>query len=705
MKKWNLHICKRYLAFLLALVLLALTGCQSETPSPSEEFSGPVAVVRGKEFCIRNSEGGYDPAFLNGVNIGAAKSGYFPGEFGITEEDYLRWFEQISAMNVRVLRVYVSQMPAFYDALRKFNSKADKPLYLIHGVYMNEDMIAKYSDAFGGDGAIQDSFYADIQNAVDIIHGNADIEKLPGNAGGSYRSDVSQWVIGWILGIEWSADFVLGTNDAHPDKTAFDGTYVHTQGASPFEVFLAGAAETVIFYEMDQYDQQRPVALSNWCTTDPLEHPNEPNPEMEDAVSVDVEHILGTEGFEAGFFSSYHVYPYYPDFLSYDTKYAQSGNPYLAYLTELNEYHTMPVLISEYGIPSSRGIAHINTVTGMSQGHVSEEQQGQWLVSLNKDIRASGCVGGLIFSWQDEWFKRCWNSMEYEDPDRRPYWLNRESPESNFGLLSFEPGEKKHAVTLDGEPSEWKRKDRILEQDGLRISAKSDAAYLYLLIEGEDYDFERDALYVPLDVLNNQGNTRYRELTFAQGAEYLLRLQGRDNSALLVDAYHDVFHYDYAELHDYFDVLPGQLEKNSGCFNPIYLAMNKPQHLPETDVDLPFERFDTGALHCGNGNPESADYDSLADLCPGKNCVEVRLPWMLVGFMDPSQKKAMGDFHTLGGIQGVTVEGIRLGVCSEDSRMETPMVMYSWENWDLPIVHERLKQSYYILQDYFSTEK
>ena len=158
MKKWNRHICKRYLAFLLTLTLLALTGCQSNSPSQSEEYSGPVAVVRGKKFCIRNNEGGYDPAFLNGVNIGAAKPGYFPGEFGITEEDYLRWFEQINAMNVQVLRVYVSQMPAFYDALREFNSKADKPLYLMHGVYMNEDMIAKYSDAFGGAGAIQIHF-------------------------------------------------------------------------------------------------------------------------------------------------------------------------------------------------------------------------------------------------------------------------------------------------------------------------------------------------------------------------------------------------------------------------------------------------------------------------------------------------------------------------------------------------------------------
>lgn len=695
---------RRCLTAILAAALVPLIGC-APGHLPEEEFSGPPAMVQGKAFCVRSSAGDYTPVFLNGVNMGASKPGYFPGEFGITEEDYLRWFEAISAMNVQTLRVYVSQMPAFYDALCKFNAGAEYPLYLIQGVYMNEDLIAQYNDAFGGSGAIEDAFHADIRKAVDIIHGSAEIEKLPGNAGGTYTADVSRWVIGWILGVEWSADFVIGTNEAHPEKTALAGHYVQTRDASPFEVFLAGAAEEVISYEMEQYGRQRPVGLSNWCTTDPLSHPNEPDPTVEDAVSVEVEHIMATEAFEAGFFASYHVYPYYPEFLSYDTKYLADGNPYLAYLTELNQHHTMPVLISEYGIPSSRGIAHSNAVTGMSQGYASEQQQGQWLVSLNQDIRASGCAGGMIFSWQDEWFKRCWNSMEYENPDRRPYWLNVESPESCFGLLSFDPGGEALAVFLDGDSVEWEREDLVLAYDGLRISAKSDAAYLYLLVEGENYDFSRDTLYIPLDVLSGQGNTGQGNLKFSRGAEYLLRLQGRDDTALLVDAYYDVFQYEYAVLLDYFEAVPGQTVRDSGCFDPIYLAMNRPQYLPESGLTTPFERFDTGVLRYGNGDPACADYDSLADFCAGEGCVEIRLPWMLLGFMDPSQKQVMGDFYTLSAIQGVTTDGIWIGVCRAEDRAEAPMTLYTWENWDIPQVHERLKQSYYILQDYFAAEQ
>ena len=100
----------------------------------------------------------------------------------------------------------------------------------------------------------------------------------------------------------------------------------------------------------------------------------------------------------------------------------------------------------------------------------------------------------------------------------------------------------------------------------------------------------------------------------------------------------------------------------------------------------------------------SADYDSLADFCAAGNVVEVRLPWMLLGFMDPSQKQVLGDFHALGGFQAAATEGVCLGIGRADSRTAIEMSLYSWETWDMPPVHERLKQSYFILQKYFAGE-
>ena len=685
------------LAVLIAITA-AVSGCGAgERSEMNEQNTMPAAIMDG-QFCIADPDGAYHEVFLNGVNMGAASAGNFPGEFGISKETYLRWFRYISEMNVHVIRIYVNQMPEFYEALAEYNRKADEPLYLLHGVYCNEDLIDEYLNAFNEE--FRSGFMSDIENAVDIIHGHAEIEKLPGNAGGVYSADVSPWVIGWILGIEWSADFVNGTNEAEPDHTEFDGTYVRTKNASPFEVFLAGAAETVIAKDIADYGTQRPVAICNWCTTDPLDHPNEPSPEMEDGAVVDVEHIVATDAFKAGFFASYHVYPYYPEFLSYDTKYlvGDDPDPYLAYLRELTEYHTMPVLIAEYGIPASRGIAHVNAVTGMSQGNASEQQQAEWLISLNRDIVSAGCCGALIFTWQDEWFKRSWNTMDYEIADRRPFWFNAQCPEECFGLLAFEPGEKKAVVTVDADASEWKGEKPVVSSGGFEVYAKNDAAYLYLLVKGNDWDFENDVVYLPFGVLDGAGNTRAGDLRFSDGAQFLLRLHGRDDCVLTVDASYDVFQYSYSHLHEFFEPLPGQYEEDSGLFNPIYLALNRPMLLPETGETTEFTRFETGRLHYGN-----AAEDSLADICAGDGFAEIRLPWQLIGFMDPSSKKVIGNLIGRDGdIVPADAEGIRVGIAREGDPETVEMGQYRWDDWELPVFHERLKASYAILRDYFA---
>ena len=63
----------------------------------------------------------------------------------------------------------------------------------------------------------------------------------------------------------------------------------------------------------------------------------------------------------AGWFASYHAYPYYPDFMLYDPGYdrarsREGRSNYFGYLKELKRHHAgMPLVISEYGVPSSRG--------------------------------------------------------------------------------------------------------------------------------------------------------------------------------------------------------------------------------------------------------------------------------------------------------------------------------------------------------------
>ncbi len=684
-----------------ASALLPAATAEPALPQPPA-YVGPVSRVEGKQFFVRNEEGAFTPFFVKGVNIGAAKPGFWPGEFGIEREDYARWFQQIGAMHANTIRVYVPQMPAFYDALLAYNLTAKQPLYLMQGIYMNEELIVNHLDAYCNNGELIDIFRRDLSNTVDIIHGNAVVEKLPGNAGGTYTSDVSSYVIGYLPGIEFAADFILGTNEKNPEKTSFAGTYVYTEHASPFEVFLAESQEYLIGYEQDHYGVQRPVAITNWITADPLTHPGEPNPQMEDAVSLDVEHIKATAAYTAGFFASYHVYPYYPDLMSYDPQYVSgdNANPYRAYLTVLNAYHTMPMLVAEFGIPTSRGMTHENAVTGFNQGHVEETRQGEMLVSMMDDIRETGCMGGLIFSWQDEWFKRTWNTTDQEEAERRPYWFSVESPEKTFGLLAFDPGEST-AVLIDGKTSDWSEADVITESNDMRLSVKSDEAYLYFLVETGPAKFGTDPIYIAADTIAGQGNTTYQGVSLRKDADFLIQLNGEATSVMLVDPYYDVFQYQYSVLTRLVEPILHQTEQNSGTFTEIYAAMSRPLEIPGTGEIIPFSRFDAGKLIYGVSDPNSPAFNSLADFYAGNGVVELRIPWLLFNVRDPGTKNIIADWNVTGAISGQTVDSFSFGVFSKANTGIVPFGMYTWDSWDLPTSHERLKKSYPIVSSCF----
>ncbi len=675
------------------------TPTPSSTPTPA----GPLTIVEEKSFLLRDESGDYEPFFVKGVNIGAAKPGYWPGEFGIEESDYLRWFQWIGEMNANTIRVYVAQMPCFYDALLVYNQSVDEPLYLMQGIYMNEDLIVTYADAYCNDGELEAIFHRDLTNAIDVIHGNAEIEKLPGNAGGTYTSDVSQYVIGYLPGIEFSADFIIGTNEKNPEKTSLSGEYVYTEDASPFEVFLAEAQELMISYETEHYGIQRPIAITNWITADPLSHPGEPNPSMEDAVSLDVEHIKATDAYECGFFASYHVYPYYPDMMSYESEYIDAENPntYLAYLNDLNAYHTMPVLVAEFGIPTSRGKTHVNAISGFDQGNIEETAQGEMLVSMMSDIQTADCMGGLVFSWQDEWFKRTWNTTDQEEAERRPYWFSVESPEKTFGLLSFDPGETT-AVLLDGDDGEWNDDDLVTTNDGMQLSVKSDEAYVYFLIETGGRSLGDGVLYIAANTIGDQGNTAYEGREFAQAADFLICIDGEDNSVMLTDPYYDVFQYQYSVLNSLVEPIENQFLKDSGTFVPICSAMSRELVLPETGEVIPFSKFAAGDLHYGISDPDDAAFDSLSDFYAGDGFIEIRIPWLLFNVRDPGTKNIIADWNITGAITGETIESVYFGVFAEDGSDAVPFGGYSWDAWDLPTYHERLKKSYYIVAQCFA---
>ncbi|MBQ7699138.1 MAG: family 2 glycosyl transferase [Clostridia bacterium] len=657
-------------------------------------------------------EGEWRKLFMTGVNIGATEPGLFPGDLSISYETYYRWFGYISAMNCNCIRVYTAMGPQFYLALNDYNKTADNPLYLYQGVWVNEEDIDRLNDVYAENEKILNGFMEDALTLVDIIHGNAVVAPSPGEASGTYRTDVSRWLAGWIIGIEWDPNLVLNTNSQHPDKREYDGEYLYTQSSTPFEAFLCRVGDAVIKKQSETYNFQSPFAVTNWITTDPLIHPNEPYQDEDKAV-VNSESIKSRK-FAAGMFASYHIYPYYPDSLNYQEDYISyrdeknKVNPYEAYLKDLKLVHNLPILVAEFGIPTSRGMGH-ESIMGYNQGGVDETKQGEMLTDMFDSIYETGYAGGLVFTWQDEWFKRTWNNVMFDLADHRAYWSNIQTSEQSFGLLAFDPGSRHCVCYIDGEYSDWEGVSAVATTDHGAIYVQNDERYLYICVKAENYDFNNDTLFIPINTIEGQGNARARDygLTFNDYADFLIKIHGANDSHILVDRYYDAFRYYFVESKMLVDVLPKENsgKKDSGYFDDMLMCYGYNLTVKGTGETVKDKVYETGKLKYGNGNPSSEKYESLADFCYGSGCVEIRIPWQLLNVMDPSTKQQIGDFYADQMFSTVSYDSFSFGfgITKTGEKAEIEINgSYIQKGWSYPAWHERLKPSYYVLQKYLA---
>lgn len=730
MKKWLLYVGSTLLilAFMVQMGWLQIIGINrisfgGDRPDEVNRVDTQDYVIEdGVAYRIK-AEGEYfyqysreddqwEKVFWKGVNIGAGEPGLFPGELTISYDDYLRWFGYISEMNCNCIRVYTTMRPQFYQALCDFNSTAENPLYLFHGVWMDEDDITTYADVYAENEKIKNEFIQDALNCVDVVMGNAVLPERAGFASGTYTADVSRWLAGWILGIESDPKFIQSTNDLNPDKSTYEGTYLYTYGATPFEAFYCEAGDKVISYMTENYGIQCPVAFANWVTTDPLSHPQEPH-EDEDLLTFNTESIKSRSSYKSNLFASYHVYPYYPDSMNYQTDYLAyidddgKVNPYEAYLKDLKLAHTVPIIIAEFGVPTSRGITH-QSVMGYDQGGVDETEQGDMLADMYQSIYDCSYAGAIAFTWQDEWFKRTWNNESLDIADARPYWSNIQTSEQNFGILAFDPGEEQTVCVLDGNTKEWTEDDLITSGNCGDLYMMSDERYVYFMVqlsEDFDYQFEKDTLLIPIDTISEQGNTKMNDTgtTFDSAADFVLWINGWDNSRIVVDSYYDSFYFLYGDQYAMIPKVSDIATKDSGRFNQMMMCMGYEMTIPGSNQVIPFNSYETGKLAYGNGDPNSDDYQSLSDFIYNAQdgTLEIRIPWQLLNVMDPSTKQIMSDFYTEQNITPTDFEQftVGLGVLTQENQRISLDGAYTYDTWKMPTYHERLKPSYTILQE------
>lgn len=675
-------------------------------PAP---VSVPVKAAEGKLWVEKN--GGYEPFTAKGVAVSSSLPGKEFSDYAAGEETYLRWLEQIREMGANTVLASTILDDDFYNALFRANEGAEEPLYLLQTIsvsdYANNSAQDASSSQFLG------ALLRDAQDAVDVVHGRKIIALNRLRGSGWYQKDVSPWVLGYVVGLEWDSGVIAYTNHRGSIPPDYRGTYLSASaGASGFEALLARVMDRLAAYETEKYRVQHPVSFLNDPKNDPFAYEPAYGRQIGKYNQLDAGHVETEEDFVAGMFASYRLYEFCGGFRNYfsSRQKAELGGVlsglntelyYEGYTQLLSEYHApMPVVVTGYGFSTSRGLtSEIQAETGP----LSERRQGERLAETYRDIVTSGCAGAVVSTWQDVWTQRTWNTSFATDLSAISQWHDLQADGQGYGLLAFDPGEEEKVCLVDGDPSEWAAADRVLESGGFSLSVRRDEEALYLLVSGAGIS-DTSPLYIPLDVTPKTGSLICSRpaLSFSRPADFLLCLEGRADGRLLVQERYDALRENYLtelEGKDPFVEIP---RADSPMFSPVrMLIVPRDQVVEEAVLEDRRNRgthlaWETGKLFHGDGNPNSPAYDSRTDFCYGENCVEVRLPWGLLNFSDPSRGKVHDDYYLHYGVENLSVDSIWLGVSGGHG--DIPMEEFHLEQWNSIIYHERLKQSYEVLQ-------
>jgi len=613
----------------------------------------------------------YSPITIKGINLGVATPGTFPSELNITYDQYYTWFGMMREAGFNLIRLYTLHYPQFYKALRDYNqAHADAPMLVIQGVWLEEELEGYNQDLF----YLSDTFTKEFQDNVNCIHGNNTIAQRLGKAYGEYTADISAWTLGYIIGREVHPSEISATNSAHPDKTLFNGKYLSINNIAASEVFVTSMMDALLDFEMTNYETQRPVCFSSWPTLDPLTHPTETTTD-EDKQSLDLANIDFTKA-KAGVFISYHAYPYYPDFISKQPDYTTYSdylgqNSYLGYLTDLKKhYPNLPLIIAEFGVPSSWGIAHY-AQSGMNHGGFDERQQGENDIRIFNNILDAGCGGGIMFAWIDEWFKRTWITDPIDfDMNRRILWQNITAAEQNFGLIGF----NKKDETFD----KWGTECSSCYMKQLEATANF-KYFKFKITTASQLDIN-DTLWIGIDTYDSSlGESKLPNgKTVTNRAEFALMINNNTAELYVTEAY-DL----YGIWHGISE--PEQLYHSIATDGKPWKIVRWKNN--QTDNEVQF----IGDLKVNRLNQPSSSLDGVIIT---DNAIEVHLPWTLINFVDPSLMSVMNDDRSTTIREIAESDGIALTAFHRSETLTTS-TRYKWEKWNTALNTEAYKKTSY----------
>jgi tetratricopeptide (TPR) repeat protein len=607
----------------------------------------------------------WQPMYVAGVNFSPAAPGYFPSMPPSDGSLYAQWLKEATQLNANTLRVYSLLPPAFYRAYQHYTDAGGK-MALLQQIWVpqppNYDL---YDPKF------TDDVKKGIRAVVDSIHGRGEIAPLAAGGGGIYDVDISEHVAGLMLGGDVNGTVRARTDVQNIERSRFDGKYIALRSGSATEVWYAQMLDYLVDYETTNYNHQRPVAVVNVLSTDPMNDPIEAR-------------LQPKVGLAAGLFAAYSAFPYFPEPLLRNPQLLHAAdregpNPVYGWLRGLRASIPYPVVVSEFGIANSLGVSQFQQ-NGWNHGGHSQTEQAELVQRLERGIRQAGVAGELVFELIDEWHRRNWPNEGFASPaDHRSMWLNAVDPAPHYGLIGFHPSgwklfsgaaaEWQTTAKLAAEPS--KPDDKSLADAVVRsVRVASDEAYLYLRLEGACLGCTRDgstpAYAIAINTLPQVAGIQklpFGNVLIPHAANFVVYLPSPTEGQLLVaDNYNPFLPVPNPEIPNQMQVVfrRGFMAKLSpnGEFNKLGWQPHKaPDGATGGDYSL-------SALHYGEAAGSADQDDSLAEWYwdAKEHAIVLRLSWTKLLITDPSGTQALLAYSAETGIRTTTSNGIEISV-------------------------------------------
>lgn len=688
---------KRFIFFVTLVLLVLITLSFMTLQRVSQDFKEKLFRVEGKAIQLYVEET-WQTLVLNGTNLSPVQPGTFPSEEHVKVSTYIEWFTWMQEMGLNTIRVNAKMPGKFYHALKQFNDATEAPLYLIQGIYFDEIVL---KDGYMPLTEVhKKAFEKEIKTTIDSVHGNKTFwSSIYLFETGSV--DVSDYLLAYTLGSEWGIDDVA-ISDLIFEAPLYEGDYFYAkEGATPFENFIAEMMDYAAVYEDRVYLKQSlfttpsHIGMMYRKLEGHLEF-SEVYDEIRSFAVVDVENIGVTKGSETSLFASYD----FEGFHVYQSKHTGLANEQI--LTRLNQYHTVPVVVSAYGVPSARFAGEY--AENEPSAAIDEVRQGEITAGQYAMIRESQVAGQFLRDWQDGWFKSSWHTVDLKVMDLSPYWYDPQTYGQGYGVVAFEPLPGQ-TLYPDDRIDDWLDQQPFLITDQTTYYVNAGINYLTIM---EQYAFERnveDVTVIGFDVTPNSGSQLFPQLdiTFDEAVDFVVVLSEAGLQEIFVHAYYDTFTFRRLanQIRVRPDILPYQ--KDEALFVSMY-QFSEYRALFQQDHLIDLEDFrKTGELVKGITHPLDQGFLSTADWYVTQDHLEVRLPYALLNYMSPTSQMIQDDFYQRHRVTPMASSGMKIafGYGRGDHFTLYPALDFDWPKWVIPETNYRKKRSFDLLKSAF----